>query len=364
MNLNRLIFKLYCILWSFERAMFYRDLADALQRKVGIRDFLERQASNARLLKDTTAIRIYRALAARLSSGQGGTLAELMRGVVPVADQILMRAVDDAGARKVEALNVSADAVEFQLRTLKTIGFELIVPLFAIPIVGSLCFVTSDIIATIGKSSPPEVWQGFNGVVRWLAEAIKDYAILIGAGLAAAVGFLLYILPRWTGAWRLKVETWPAFSLYRDYNAAIVLSSIAMMVRSGKTMREALESLRATAQPWLRWHLTRIIASIEDNPTDYIGAFGRGLMPAPIRTRLASLLDSASSFGDALVTLGTNEIGTLESRVKVSAKTVNWSLTGFFISLALVLSLGINTIASALSREAEPSRLMQKNMRH
>jgi hypothetical protein len=362
MNFNRLIFKIYCLLWSFDRAIFYRDLADALQRKVGIRDFLERQASNARMLKDTTAIRIYRALAARLSSGQGGTFAELMRGVTPASDQILMRAVDDAGAKKVEALNVSADAVEFQLRTLKTIGFELVVPLVAIPIVGSLCFVTSDIIATIAKSSPPEVWQGFNGIVRWLAEAITGYAIMIGAGTIAAVGFLLYMLPRWTGAWRLKVETWPAFSLYRDYNAAIVLSSIAMMVRSGQTMREALESLRGTARPWLRWHLARIIASIEDNPTDYIGAFGRGLMPAPVRARLASLLDSASSFGDALVTLGSSEIHTLEGRVKLSAKTVNWSLTGFFVSLAVVLSLGTMTIASALSREAEPSRLMQKQM--
>ena len=362
MNFDRLLFRFYCFLWSFERALFYRDLADALQRKVGIRDFLERQASNARMLKDSTALPVYRMLSARLASGQGGTLSDLMRGVAPASDQMLMRAVDDAGQRKVEALIVSADAVEFQLRTLRTIAMELLVPLVAIPIVGVLCVTTSEIITGIAKDSPPEVWSGFNGLVRWLAETITDYAPLICAVAVVLVSLLLAMLPRWIGASRLKLEAWPAFALFRDYNAAVVLSSLSMMIRSGKTLREALEALRGTARPWLRWHLGRIIQSIEDNPTDYIAAFGRGLMPPSVRARLASLLDSESSFGEALVTLGSSEMVTLESRVKLSAKSVNWTLTGFFVAIAVVLSIGTMTIASALSREAEPARLMQRSL--
>ncbi|MCR6481017.1 hypothetical protein NU688_33005 [Variovorax sp. ZS18.2.2] len=364
MNFNRLLFRLYCFLWSFERANFYRDLADALKRKVGIRDFFERQASNARLLRNTTSLRVYQAMSKRLASGQGSSLSDLMRGIAPASDQLLMRAVDDAGARKVEALNVSADAVEFQLRTLKTVRFELMVPLIAIPLVGALCGTTSTIVVGIAKESPPEIWHGYNGLVRWLAETINAYALVIGIATVAAVAVFMNMLPRWIGSGRLRVESWPGFSLYRDYNAAVVLTSMSMMIRSGKTLREALEAMRASASPWLRWHLARIVRSIEDNPTDYIAAFGRGLMPPTVRARLASLLDSSSSFGEALVMLGTSEIATLENRVSVSAKTVNWSLTGFFLSIAVVLSLGTMTIASALSEEASPTRMLQRSTQH
>ncbi len=362
MLLNRFLFKLVCLLWSFDRAHFYRDLADALARKVGIRDFLERAASNARILDDGTSLRMIQAMSARLAGGQGHLLSELVQGIAPAADQLLLQAVDDAGADKAEALTMCASAVEFQQRALKVMAYQLLVPVVAIPIVGALCFITSQIISGIAASGTPDsIWTGYNGLVRWLADSINDYAAAIGVATAIAVAATVYWLPRWTGSLRLKIESWPGLSLYRDYNAAVVLSALAMMIRSGKTMREALEALRAASRPWLRWHLNRIITSLEDNPTEYITAFGRGLMPPAVRARLASLLDSAKSFADALVVLGTTEIDRLEKRVYLSASTVNWTLTGFFVAIAVVLSIGTMTIASALSREGDPSaKLMQR----
>ena len=361
MLLNRIFFKLYCFLWSFDRAHFYRDLADALARKVAIRDFLERAASNSRILNDGVSLRVLQAMSARLASGQGHKISEVVQGIAPAADQLLLKAVDDAGASQDEALTMCAAAVEFQQRALKVMAYQLLVPVVAIPIVGALCYITSQIISGIAASGTPDsVWTGYNGLVRWLADSINEYAVAIGLATALLVAAAIYWLPRWTGSMRLKVESWPGLSLYRDYNAAVVLSALAMMIRAGKTMREALEALRAASQPWLRWHLTRIITSLEDNPTEYITAFGRGLMPPTVRARLASLLDSAK-FADALVVLGTTEVDRLEKRVYLSASTVNWTLTGFFVSIAVVLSIGTMTIASALSKEGDPSaKLMQR----
>jgi hypothetical protein len=357
---NRIMFKIYCFLWGFGRSQFYRDLADALSRRVALRDFLEREASNARMLKDDTSYRVYRAMSGRLASGVGNTLGELLVGIAPRTDQLLLKAVDDAGKNKVEALEVTANAVDFQLRTIFTIGKELVVPLVAVPCVGALCLITAEIVEGIARDAPPGVWDGFNGVVRWLSEVINSYALAIAGGMVASIVVLLFMLPRWTGQWRVRAEGLPAFSLYRDYNAAVVLSSMAMMIRAGKTLRESLEEMRRPAAPWLRWHLTRVIRSIEDNPTDYKAAFARGLMPPSVRARLNSLLDSSKSFGDALVVVGSTELKSLERRVEISARSVNWTLTGSLVSLAVVLSLGTMTIASALSREAEPSRIMQR----
>jgi len=226
--------------------------------------------------------------------------------------------------------------------------------------VGAICLVTANIIASIAQSAPPSVWVGFNGFVKDLASLINSqWAVMLGT-LVALTAITVYSLPRWIGKFRLKADKLPGFSLYRDYNAAVVLSAMAMMIGSGKTMMQALVDLRVNANPWLKWHLQRIIRSLEDNPTDYITAFSRGLMPIGVRARLATLLDSSASFDAALVALGTKEVVRLESAVKTSAETVNWTFTGILMTLAVVLSIGQMTIASALSQASEPNQLMQK----
>ncbi|VTU46179.1 Bacterial type II secretion system protein F domain protein (plasmid) [Variovorax sp. SRS16] len=362
MNLNRLVFKFHCFLWSFNRSHFYRDLSDNITRRVGIGAFLERAASNARIFKDSTAVRVYQAMSMRLAAGQSATLSEIVLGIAPPSDQLLMRSVDDAGASQAQALLLCADAVEFQQRSLRVIGFELIVPLVAIPIVAAITYITSGIVTGIAAGgSDPEVWNGFNGFARWLAETVTTYAVGISIAAVAAIAGTIYALPRWTGNLRLRVENWPVLSLYRDYNAAVVLSAVAMMIRSGRTMVEALEALRSPSQPWLRWHIARILRSIEDNPTDYIAAFGRGLMPPAVRARLASLTDSNRSFDEALIVLGTSEIASLEKRVKLSAEAMKWALLSVFVSVAVVLSIGTMSIASSLASSSDPTtRLLHR----
>jgi type II secretory pathway component PulF len=273
---------------------------------------------------------------------------------------MLLAAVDDAGTNKALALERAADAVDFQIRGMKALLKNLVMPALALPIVGAMCVITSEIVVGIAKNSPPEVWKGFNGLVRWLAEWINANAVSIPVAIVVLVAVTVYILPRWKGPARLKADKAVGFSLYRDYNAAVVLSALAMMISSGKTLRQALDDLRATASPWLRWQLQRVINSLEENPTDYMAAFSRGLMPPTVRARLASLLDSSKSFDEALITLGTSEVGRLETNVKLSAEAVNYSLTGVLVAVAVILSIGQMTIASALSSASEPSKLLQR----
>ena len=358
--MRKILIKLASFLWMFRRTLFYRDMADAFKRKVSIRDFLQREVDNARLLKDETTLLVMKSLVNRYASGNGSSLRELMYGIAPASDMMLLSAVDDATEGKAEALERAAEAVDFQIRSFKTLMISLATPAIALPLVGALCIITSEIIASIARDAPASVWVGFNGLVRVIAEFINAHWGKVFLCIVAAVVFILWQLPRWTGTYRLKVDNIPGFSVYRDYNAAVVLSAMSMMIGSGKTMKQALEDLRLNATPWLRWHLQRVINSLDDNPTDYMAAFSRGLMPRSVRARLNSLLDSSKSFDVALVTLGTSEVKRLEGAVKVSAETVNWTLTGALVSLAVVLSIGQMTIASALSNESDPVKLMQK----
>src|SRR5687768_8166143 len=112
--MNGLIFKLVALLWMKDRATFYRDLADAFRRAVGVRDFLDREMSNSRLLKDGIRFRVMHTLSVRYASGHGTTLQDLLRGIAPHSDQMLLAAVDYAGSNKPDALEKAAAAVDFQ----------------------------------------------------------------------------------------------------------------------------------------------------------------------------------------------------------------------------------------------------------
>jgi len=357
--MNKIIFELTALLWMVHRATFYRDLADAFRRVVGLRDFLEREMSNARLLKDSMRHTIMRALSVRYASGHGTNLQDLMRGIAPQSDQMLLAAVDYAGNNKPEALDKAAAAVEFQLKSLRVLAINLAMPAVAVPIVGALCVITAGIITSIAASAPASVWQGFNGQVRWLAEVINNYSAQLAIGLLVFIAVIVRIMPRWIGPYRLIADNWPGFSLYRDFQSAIVLSTLAMMLSSGKTLRQAVEDMLPTASRWLRWQLQRILNSLEDNPNDYVAAFSKGLMPMTVRARIATLLDSSKSFDQVLVTLGSTEVDRLGKTVEISAKSVNGALTGFLVVIAVILSIGQMTIASALSSAADPSKLMR-----
>jgi hypothetical protein len=360
MNPTRLLdsglFWLNTRLWRSQRGVFYRDMADALRRKVGLRDFLAREVNNRLLLKDSTGLAIMRHLSDRYATGQGITLRELLAKTSPGSDGLLLMSVDEA-SDKATALERVADTVDFQNESLKIVRSNLLMPALAVPIVGILCVITAQIILGVAQDASPKVWEGFNGQVRWVATLISNYWWAVITGLLGAVGLIGYQLPRGIGAWRIAADEWPLLSLYRDYQAAIVLSGLAMMLDSGKTLRQSIDDMRPSASPWLRWQLARMALSLEDNPRDYLAAFSRGLMPRTVRARLSSLLDSSKSFDEALVSLGSREVKRLQDNIATSAKAMNWTLTGVLVGLAVYLSIGQMTIVSALSKETEPSQV-------
>jgi hypothetical protein len=361
MTFSNLFLKFCCFIWAFQRALFYRDLSDSLDRMVGVRDFLDRQISNSLMLRDWAGVRVYRAMARRYAAGEGATFAQLVRGIAPASDQMLMKAVDDAGAKTSEALCFSADAIDFQLRSIRTTLWELLQPFAFIILVAILSSITADVVASIAAEAPADIWVGFNGFVRWLAETITSYGSYIAVGLVGSLIAFLYALPRWIGSNRLRFDSWPGFGLYRDYNAAVVLSSLAMLLSSGRSVREGMEALHGSASPWLRWHIKRILSSLDSSPSDYKAAFARGLMPKSVLARLANRLDSKVTFAEAMIEIATKEVDALETRVKYSAAISGYSLVIVIGAIGVVLGIGVMTMSTALMNASDQSRVIQRS---
>jgi hypothetical protein len=345
------------LMWRFNRDHFFRELGDSFERKVPLRDHLDTAIRNATTMGDSQSRSVLKYALKRLGDGHSASLSGLFYGIVPASDQLLLATVDDATAESQGlALKAAADAVAFKQSALTTMLQNMVIPLVALVAVGAISVIIAEPIASIAQNNDnPEIWTGFNGTVRWLANFILENWGVILAAVLGTIALAFWKIPTWTGIARLKFDKLPIVGMYREYQGAIVLSALAMMLGSGKNMLEAVEALRTRGSPWLRWQMGRIKQSLIDQPTEYLAAMSRGLFTPTVQARMASLMDSGG-IDKALVTLGQREVATLEKNLRTTAQWTGQALTFSFVGVVVYLSIGLMTISGSLDKANDPNK--------
>ena len=344
------------------RAEFYRDFAEMYQRNEAMVSFLEGEIANASLTRQRSRARALRIVLHHHQDGEHASrVSHLLQGVVPGADAMLLAAVDRA-VDKPQALRALAVAIDKQQEMLRLMLSCAALPAITLPICYALIALLGQVILVIDDATPvyaqEALWRGMNGWARDIAVFAQSWGpqtVLALAGLLAAV---LWSLPRWRGAWRLRVESWPVYGLYRDFQAGMLFSSMAMMLRTGETLQGSIDDVTQRASPWMRWHLGRVVDSLDENPTATLDAFRRGLLSPHLLSRAATLNRSSSSFSDVLIQLGTSEGERVLARVKRAAVVANFALVGVFASVATFMGVASMTVPGTFASLMEPSNLM------
>ena len=350
------------------RAEFYRDFAQMYQRNEAMVSFLEGEIANAGLTRQRSRARALRIVLQRHQDGEHASrVSHVLDGVVPRSDGLLLAAVDRA-ADKPQALRALADAIDKQRQMLRVMLAYSALPAVTIPICFVLIALLGKVILVIDEATPvyarEALWQGMNGWARAIALFAQDWGAQTLAALMVMLGVALWSLPRWRGVARLRVEGWPVYGLYRDFQAGMLLSSMAMMLKTGETLHGSIEDVTQRASPWMRWHLGRVVDALEENPTGTLDAFRRGLLSPHLLSRAATLNRSSASFSDVLIQLGTTEGDRVVARVKRAAVIANFALVGLFASVATFLGIASITVPGTFASLMEPSNLMTLRALH
>ena len=349
--------------FRLKRAEFYRDLAEMYTRGESMLSFLEGELHNALITKQHSRATALRILLRRYSSGvDSARLGMLLRGVMPERDAMMIAAVEHAGARKAQALEALAVATELQAQMRQVVIAQSVTPLLIAPVCLIMISVVSDVILSIDRSTPvyvrDQIWTGFNGLAKQIADFSTSYGGTAVATLGAFLAIACCLLPRWTGRWRLRADKLPLYSLYRDFQAGLLLSSLAMLLQTSATLRGSLEDMAARSNPVMRWHLARVLRSLDVEPNATLRAFGRGLLSPHLLARAATLQRTAGQFSDVLVQLGTSEGSRVLARVKRAAGAMNIALISVLGGLAAILGMASITVPGAFSSVMEPAQLM------
>lgn len=365
---RRLITRLWVLSFASSRVDLYRDLASMYRRSEPMLSWLEGELSNARLTGQRARAVVLGMVLARYTSGaDGGRIEYLLRPIVPAADRMMLASVGRA-VDKAAAFDALADAVSLQQRMRSVVLGQAVLPAAILVVSSIMIAIVARVLQSIDKSTPiyvrDEVWAGFNG----LAKALADYSLNHGVAsllvITAGMALVLWSLPRWRGTWRLRADRLPMFSLYRDLQAGLVLSAIAMMLRSGETLRGTLEDLATDARPVLRWQLLRVIRSLDREPTRVVDAFSRGLLSPYLLARMGTLARSAKSLPDVLVELGTSEGDRVLARVRRTAVIASAASVGLLASVAATLGVASMTVPATFAAATDPTHLMLARQRH
>lgn len=363
-----------------ERATFYEQLAKSIEVRESFEGFLEAELriSAAKATRDSSRAYALRCILRRLGTGSATHYSQSLSTVMPAGDRLVLAALDSA-PDKAEMLRRVARLIRGQAALLKMVKQKALIPLLVLPGV----FVFAWVLATksiplVVKLAPAEVWTPFNMAVRVFAESIANYGVPVAAAVAAGAVLFGYQISRWTGTLRARLEglhprtgllLFPVapfllpLSAYRDFQAGMVFSSLAVLLQSGATLKEALMTLQRNAQPWLRWQVRRIVAHLEANPTEYQQAFARGLVSPSLLARLSSSIRTTPHFDDVLIKLGDEGLGEVTEHVQKQASLINGLMLGVAALVLSFLVLGNLSITNTMSDEMSPSRQLARTLK-
>lgn len=336
------------------RAEFYEDLAEAIADGDPLADRIEVLASRAANEKDLQAP-LFQLWYDRMDDG---SFSEAMSGTVPDSDLMIIQAAEESGDL-VTGLAFTAKVIEATKMMRKAIRFAIagFIGLSALQIV-LLCGLSFWGIGLIEAIVPPNAWPWLGLQLKALASFVTESGATVAVCLVAIGIVYVWSLRNWYGVIRVWFDRHiPFYAIYRDFSGAMFLVSLAALMKNGKALNDALESLGERASPWLLWHIRQIQLRLDYEAESAGNAFATGMFDRRLTWRIIDFgKRSGSDFAVAMEKVGIKSIDKVMESVKVRATKLNKFL--MFVNAGMIMFI----VSSALSTVYEAQEVLQKQI--
>jgi len=115
-----------------------------------------------------------------------------------------------------------------------------------------LNIVSTRLVPSMSKASDPSTWTGSGRALYLIAETTTNYGVIIALIIGIIISIVIITLPKWRGGLRFHADKALPWSMYRMIHGATFLMNVAVLVRSGVMLNDALALLSERASPWLK----------------------------------------------------------------------------------------------------------------
>lgn len=334
--------------WRFRkvREAFYKESRLDIDETKGLRNretLMERLAvleQRARSRRQIVWL-VYRAVGERLGKGDGFALS--LKPFIPLEEYALLELAEsstneDAARRGFELCEMTASA---QRILSSTTSMQMAYPVILLVYMYGLCALFGAMIfPQVTAVQPLERWSAGGRALYAIDTYCADWWWLNLSVIGALAVAYFYGLKRWTGPLRNRLDNAPfMWRNRRDLRAALLIVSLSGLFDSGLTLSAALERVRRNADPWLRWHVTRMQRRLSAKPDEPMRALETGIFSQLVVDRIADA-ERRDNFVDAIKSLGRESLDSVVEAVRRNAKITHYVLLGVAAVLFIVLAIG------------------------
>lgn len=270
----------------------------------------------------------------------GRKLNDAVADWVPPQERMLIAAGERSG-KLADALMSSAAVMVAQRDIKRAVIGGLAYPiLLVIAVFGMLFFFGYKLIPTFSRIVPDDKWSGMASFVVGVSHWVQHWLWLPAALLLLGGGWLLWALPNWVGAYRVKADRWPLFATYRLVTGSAWIISLSAMVGAGERIEDALNLLSKGVQPFVESRTQSILRGLRNglNLGDAMSYARTGFPDPEIIDDLATF-SAVAGLDEALKTIAREWISDSVESIRSSMKVVfNIGLVAVAVVLGVMMT--------------------------
>ena len=329
-----------------DRSSLYYDLAMTLHDRVPLFSTFRKYESRARRRKPGMAP----AYLHMARSIQRGSLAEAMRGIASPMEMIVLDAVqtggDESMAKGLTFLSDTVNQTDGILTAVrKAVTYPLLLlVLFAAMLTGFSLFA----VPVLEGLMDPSEWPPMGQLLYALSQFIVNYGLITLVLIMLGLVVFVWSLPNWTGPLRVKFDRFVPYSIYRDYQSAILILSLASLMQSQVSLNASIERALRYGNPWLRWHLRQVQRRLTKGDSRAFGAaFQTGLLSEALEDRILDASERSDPVA-AFVRIGTGSVDRTAKDLQKSAGVLNMILLAVCGIVLGIMMVGFFSTSFAL----------------
>jgi type II secretory pathway component PulF len=327
------------------RADFFMDLASALEDKSDLVSEIANLHRRAEERGQKGKMMLYGRWMRGLDSG---VLTEAIKDDIPKTDLMILSAFETAG-RLPEGLRFLSKTVLLSAKMKSTIQVAVSGPIIVLCMIGGILALHAYMLTPVLEQIyPVEHWPLPGRILYPVAMFVRNYGLYLAAFIVMLLIAFKISIAKWSGAFRGKLDEFIPYSIFRDYNGALFLTSLAALMKAGSGVMESLNQLKSMSTPWMQWHIKLMLTRMDMSASEPAKALDTGCLPREVMDRIIDY-GRRSSFLDAMNMIGLQSMERTEEKIKKSASTLNMVMLLLVGALFGIVILG--TVMTGLNAQ-------------
>lgn len=343
---------------SAGRRRLWMKLAKLIGNSVPILVALESMYSRRKAIRGASDPQVIALRTWMEGMNNGKRLSQMLDGWVGPVERMLIAAGEASGTMEASlqaAIRVMEARKDINGAVVKGLAYPTLLVIVAFAVLYLFGF---KVVPEFTKIVPADRFHGLAAFLIGLSDFARGWIFVVAGGVIALIGAFMFSLSRWDGRYRVFLDRFPPYSIYRVVQGSTWLIGLSAMLEAGVRLETALQQLAEMAETWLENRINAAIRGMRSG-LQLGDALNRSGYEFPDREIIDDLgvYSSLSGFDEALSILGKEWLTEAVEQIKARMSVV------FSVALLSVAVLVGTMVGGMMTMQLQMAQIIQQKAR-